>query len=931
MVKLAINGKIIESSKENTILQVAIDNNIEIPHMCYDKRLKSYGGCGMCVVEVEGSSKLMRACSTNVYEGMEIETHTKRTHDARKIALDLYVSDHRGDCLPPCTLGCPARTDIQGYVGLIANGQYVEAVKLIKQAIPIPASIGRVCPHPCESECRRDIIEEPISVATLKYFAADIDLFNDKQYIPNIANDTNKKIAIIGAGPAGLSAAYFLRTKGHNVSIFEAMAKPGGMLRYGIPEYRLPKDIIDREVAIIEDMGVKINYNIRLGEDLKVKEIQDNFDASFIAIGAWKSSSMRCKGEDLNGVIGGIDFLQKVAKKEHIDLDERVVVVGGGNTAMDVARTCVRLGVKEVRVLYRRTESEMPAQVFEIQEAKEEGVIFDFLVAPIEVTEKNGVASGVICQKMELGKPDASGRRRPIPIEGETSYFETSTIISAIGQKVTLGNIQGIETTDWGTIVVDELTYQTNIEGIFSGGDSVTGPKDAIDAIAAGKNAANLINSYLNGHIVPRFEQRLIRRDDMTISDYPDVKSNPRVHNEIINPEIRKINFDKVMHNYTEQEALSEASRCLECGCKDVFECDLLKNIKEHKIDTNFEHGEQHRRVQIDDHPFIQRDSDKCIQCAQCVRVCDEVVGETVLGIVDRGFESLIAPESCLPLSETSCVSCGACIDICPTGALKERLINSKEIPLDFDSTDSVCTHCSLGCLVTYHYKDNRIYRVTPNNDDGVLCVKGKFEFEYINSDERIVEPIIKDSFDSSKLENVGFILSPSLLNEDFIEIKELGNKLGTNYIGTIVKNIEEEIDLDKLSRRERIDLITSSSSIYKQDLNYGGASKANLMTGSEIISKIKSGDIKNLVLVGVTVSDELLALVDGLDNLIVMSLFHDESLKNADVILPLRTSIERSGNINRIDGQNVEITKVLDLLSCESNKEELENFFKLS
>lgn len=311
-INITINGKKIETQEGTTVLTAATQNGIKIPNLCYDGRVELYGACGLCTVEVEGIPKLLRACSTKVTDGMVIHTESERIKASRKVALELLLSDHDGDCKAPCTKACPAGTDCQGYVGLIANGEYEEALKLIKEKLPLPASIGRICPHPCEKNCRRQFVDEPVSIAFLKSFVADIDLKGDA-FIPEIEHDSGKSAAVIGGGPAGLTASYFLRTKGHSVTIFEQMPKMGGMLRYGIPEYRLPKAVLDREIATIEKMGVTLKNNVKLGKDFTLSELQNEFDSVLVAVGAWNSSKMRVQGEDLDGVWGGIDLLREVA------------------------------------------------------------------------------------------------------------------------------------------------------------------------------------------------------------------------------------------------------------------------------------------------------------------------------------------------------------------------------------------------------------------------------------------------------------------------------------------------------------------------------------------------------------------------------------------------------------------------------------------
>ena len=333
-ITLTIDGKKIVAEEGMTILNVASQNGIKIPNLCYDGRGELYGACGLCTVEVEGIPKLLRACSTKVSDGMVAYTQTERVKASRKVALELLLSDHTGDCVAPCSKACPAGTDCQGYVGLIANGEYKEAVKLIKEKLPLPASIGRICPHPCEKQCRRQYVDEPISIAFLKSFVADMDLLGDT-YTPTIEPDTNKKVAIIGGGPAGLTSAYFLRKQGHSVTVFEQMPQMGGMLRYGIPEYRLPKAVLDKEVKLIEDMGVELKNNVNIGKDISFDQIKEDNDATLVAIGAWNSSKMRVQGEDLQGVWGGIDFLREVALGNKPEIGKNVAVCGGGNLILD--------------------------------------------------------------------------------------------------------------------------------------------------------------------------------------------------------------------------------------------------------------------------------------------------------------------------------------------------------------------------------------------------------------------------------------------------------------------------------------------------------------------------------------------------------------------------------------------------------------------
>jgi formate dehydrogenase major subunit len=366
-VQIHLNGKEVAAKTEQTILEVATAQGISIPTLCNDKRLKPFGSCRVCLVKVEGARNFVPACSTNVVDGMVIDTESVEVTEARKLSLALLISDHYGDCVSPCSIECPAHIDIQGYIALIRANRYQEAVGLIKEQNPMPVTIGRICPHPCEEVCRRNRVDEPIAINNLKRFAADYDIALEHPVLPEKQAPTGKRVAVIGSGPAGLSAAYYLALLGHGVSIFERNERPGGMLRYGIPEYRLPKEILDREIDLIRSLGVEIRYATTFGSDITTESLRNSgFDALFLSIGAVQSTSMRIEGEDLSEVLSGIDFLAEIASGQEYDMHGMtVVVVGGGNTAMDASRTSLRLGAERVIVLYRRTRREMPAHDFE--------------------------------------------------------------------------------------------------------------------------------------------------------------------------------------------------------------------------------------------------------------------------------------------------------------------------------------------------------------------------------------------------------------------------------------------------------------------------------------------------------------------------------------------------------------------------------------
>ena len=678
-IHITINGVPCVCEEGTSILHAAQQNGIEIPNLCNDDSVRVYGACGLCAVEVTDDGrgraipKLLRACSAKAMDGYVIRFDTARAARSRKIALELLMSDHTGDCRGPCQLNCPAGTDCQGYVKKIAQGDFHGAVKIIKEKIPVPASIGRVCPHPCEQNCRRGLVEAPLSIAYLKAHAADRDL-ESGTYRPATAPDTGRHVAVVGGGPAGLTAAYALRRKGHAVTVFDAAAQMGGMLRYGIPAYRLPKDLLAREIAEIGQLGITMKNNVRLGRDITLGELRSRFDAVILATGAWSSMQMHVPGEELDGVTGGIQFLRDISSGEGEIPDltgKKVAVCGGGNTAMDACRTAIRCGAGAVYVIYRRTRSEMPAEDIEIEEAAEEGVTYKFLTNPAEIIGENGHVRQIRLQIMELGEPDASGRRSPVPVEGKFETLDVDLVIMAIGQKLNPEGLEDITLTKKGTIEADAATFLTNLPDVYAVGDATNrGASIAIEAIGEGRRCAEVVDSALRGEMKP-CRTPFYSRKTVTADDFADREKQPRCQMPVRPAAERAKDFAPVSLGFSDETAIREAKRCLECGCHDYHDCKLIRYAQQQEIHPERFDGiknthETERRLIC-----IERDNGKCILCGLCVRICDEVAKKGILGLVGRGFPTVVKPEFNNPETISVCASCKKCAESCPTGALK--------------------------------------------------------------------------------------------------------------------------------------------------------------------------------------------------------------------------------------------------------------------
>lgn len=786
-ITININRQELSGFAGQTILEIAKQSGIAIPTLCYDVRVKATGACGLCIVEVEGMPRLVRSCATLAANGMIVNTNSRRVLDSRRTALELLLSDHDGDCRPPCVTACPAQTDCQGYVGLIANQEYKQAIKLIKDKIPLPGSIGRVCPHPCETACRRRLVEQPISIAALKAFAADQDMLQESPYQADIAPDTGKRVAVVGGGPGGLSAAYFLRLYGHGVTVYDAMPDMGGMLWYGIPEYRLPKAYLRREIAGIESMGIEMKRNTKVGRDISWDYLYKHFDAVVLAVGAWKSTSLRCPGEELQGVVGGIELLRDIALGKAVYTGRSVAIVGGGNTAMDACRTAVRLGAEKVYNIYRRTRDEMPAEEIEIIEAEDEGVIFKNLTNPIEIIEQEGHVKALRLQVMRLGEPDVSGRRAPVPVEGKEEMLEVDSVIVAIGQTLDKTGLDNFRLTDRHTIMADPSTFRTSRTGVFAIGDAINSGADiAITAIGHAKRAAAVIDRYLDGEEIS-YEPPYLVMSTVTAQDFADRKKQARVNMPHHTAAYRKQNFLEVNQGYTGQQAIEEAKRCLECGCHDYFECRLLEYANQYDVKPAKLAGATHRRNTKDTHPYIHHNPDKCILCGLCVRICDEVVGASALGLVHRGFDTVVQPAMGMPLKDTDCVSCGMCVHVCPTGALSETMMIAKQVPTQEQKTQTVCSFCSVGCKTCLTNDGTLLLRALPTAEhpqDALLCMKGRFGFGELAKIQRLTAPLIR--MEDGHLAETTY---KTALGELHKKIQSLQSQYGTHAVAVAVSD----------------------------------------------------------------------------------------------------------------------------------------------
>ncbi|MCG9639682.1 formate dehydrogenase subunit alpha [Vibrio sp. Isolate34] len=842
MIQIVIDGKFRIVEQGQTVLEAAKTCGLEIPSLCGLNKTADKVPCDLCVVEVDGMG-VTRSCELEVVNGLNITTQSKQLTTHRQDALNRIMADHYADCEAPCQTACPAGVDIQSYLHHIAQNDHTKAIEVIKKTLPMPLSIGRVCPAFCETECRRNLVDDSIAIRQLKRHAADADLAAQESYMPAKKPSKGKSIAIVGSGPGGLTAGYYLSNEGYDVSVYESMPQAGGWLRYGIPEYRLPKSILDQEIELMCRNGMVVQCDKKLGVDFTLSDLSRDFDAVCLAVGASQAVEMNYPGSDLGGCYLGVDYLKDYVTAKQFTTGKKVAVIGGGNTAIDCARTAVRDGA-DTTLIYRRTRDEMPAEDYEIEEAEHEGVKFHFLTNPAEnIADENGHVSEIRLERMALGPADASGRRSPKPT-GEFFVEAFDTVIAAVSQKPDLSFMDNeeidIPLTRWNTADADPQTMHTGTGNIFSIGDFRRGPATAVEAVGDGRIAAQAIDRFFNGDMenIPAKPFNSRKQKQLKAVDPEQYKSIQRMARKImpeLTPEQREQSFEEVETGFDNADAIAEAARCLECGCQANTDCDLrdysteykaTQTHPEYKIDVASNEswqairadeakvGSTRQKFAVDNSSeFIIFDANRCISCGQCIQACREQNVHGVLSFMNQSNGKPASRPECRPnfgadktlMGDSNCVQCGSCIQACPTGAMVDARDRKQGDTDILKKVDTICTYCGVGCKLTMHVDEakNKIRYIEGGDspvNEGMLCVKGRFGFDFVGSDARLTTPLIrKDGW----LQPASWEEAITLIADKFTAIKQgFGSNALAGFSSAKTTN-EDNYAFQKFIRRE--------------------------------------------------------------------------------------------------------------------------------
>ena len=659
MVRLSVDGRAVEVPEGASVLEAAREVGIEVPTLCHLEGVEAAGSCFMCVVRVEGKENLVPSCVCPAEEGMEVVTDSEEIRAARRTALELLLSDHRGDCEAPCTLGCPAGVDIPEFIRLIRDGDDREAQAVIKRRIPLPGALGRICPRYCERVCRRGDFDEPIAICALKRYPSEVDYAAGDPYLAPKKPAGGKNVAIVGAGPAGLTAAWYLLQQGHECTLLDAHEEPGGMLRYGIPDFRMPSPVVRQEVEVIRRMGAKFRLETMVGSDVGFEELLTTHDALLLATGAQDREPAGFDGAEL--CESGTEVLRQLARGEKPDVGERVVVLGDGDVAVAAARCARRLGAGRVTILSEKNRRRMGCIRERADAAETEGV-------------------SLICEAVPVGvRETEDGLQVRYVMDEEERELPADRVISAPVRQVDLAPAEtlGLETSR-GKISADRPTTATGREGVFAAGEVASGPGAAVRAVAAGRVAALSIDQFLRGLEVTGEESPInVRMGKLSEEEKQQVFAGYEMGSQLgpdtLPPQERLGGFEEIEKALTPERAREEAARCLECDCLARDDCRLRDYGTEYGAGTREFTGECRGLGREDSHPTVQYESGKCILCGLCVRITEESE-EPGLTFHGRGFPTRTRVPFGRRMAEGVPYGLAErCADACPTGALARK------------------------------------------------------------------------------------------------------------------------------------------------------------------------------------------------------------------------------------------------------------------
>lgn len=755
MKKISLSVDAVQVSVEQgaTVLEAARQAGISIPTLCHlPEKTSLESHCEVCVVACKGREGLIKSCSTLAEEGMQIITESDaiKTHRQERIAA--LASTHFGDCKAPCSMTCPGQINVQGYIAHVAKGQYAEAVRLVMEKNPLPFSVGRLCRRFCESRCRRALLDEPLAINNLKRFVADwcmkhqVDLNIEKQPA------TGKKIAVIGGGPAGLTGAYYLAKSGHSVTLYEAEEKLGGLLRYAVPEFKIPKKVLDYEIDTILKLGIEVKCEQRLGQEITLEELKDQYDGILLTVGAGVDQPLELPGADLPGVLPALDFLRKYNTGDTATFAQgkTAAVIGGNNVAMETARSLLRLGYQEVSIVNAKKDvSGIGANPVAISEAEKEGARFLFQVDPCEVRQ---VGSGLelVMNKLELSEPDKKGKQKLQPVPDTFEVLLVDTVISAQGQMVCHSGetpIADVDLSPKNLIKANAKTAMTNLDKVYAAGEAANGSRPLIQVVSSGRKAAENIHTDVMGLEPAPAESRFNfsrgkAADDIKVLERFDKQDRTPMPDRI--PEQVLQDNEEVRLGFDEAAAKREADRCLECGCMAYDECDFKQLCVDNDINLNKTGMGTAPAYSLDQsHPMLDVDLNKCVYCQRCVNACEYNALELSASVDEQGRPSNIT----LRFNE-NCVNCGNCADHCSTGTINKKDILSPILTEDTKKVRTTCPYCGAGCQMQLKVKGNTIMEATSEShlapNYGALCVKGRFAFNFAQDKERLTTPLIR-------------------------------------------------------------------------------------------------------------------------------------------------------------------------------------------